>query len=189
LKRKNLYLKWKDQFEIIELLNNGAIGVVPTETVYGIIGKPDLSKKINEIKKSSDNKPLTYFIGDLKQINNLWSNTPEAFSKTLKHWPGPFTLLADSPLIGIRMPAVPELCEILKTTGPLASTSANFSGEPTSSSLDNMPNELLNSVDFIIDESISSCFNQASTILKFEDNQVTTLRKGALDCKQLEVQG
>jgi len=187
LKRKNLYLKWKDKNQIVEILNNGGVGVVPTETVFGIIGKPDKTKRINEIKKSPENKPLTFFIGNHKQVNTLWDPIPKPFSQAIQHWPGPFTLLAGSPLVGIRMPDVEELCEIINETSPLASTSANLSGEDTSTTIEGMSEAFLEEVDFIIDESIENQSNRASTILKIEDNRVSIIREGFLTMEDLNI--
>lgn len=187
MKRKNLYLKWKDQLEIIDQLKKGKVGIVPTETVYGLIGLPEQTKKINEIKKSPDQKPLSFFIGNTNQIQTLWSSTPKAFAKAIQQWPGPFTLIAGEPLIGIRMPCVNELLEIINSTGPLASTSANLSGDPTCTSLDQMPNELIDHVDFIIDESISDSSNNASTIIKYEQNEISIIREGDLSAEDLHI--
>lgn len=174
------YLKWQDSGSIIKSIKNGGIACVPTETVAGLIGLPEQKDKINKIKGSPPEKALSYFCANMDQALNLWGNLPSELMPLTHFWPGPLTLLyGEKNLIGIRIPKVPELLEILNETGPLASTSANFSTENAATEIANVPTQLLQNVDFVIDEKVQAA-GQASTIIKYQHKKWHLIREGSI---------
>jgi L-threonylcarbamoyladenylate synthase len=138
--------------EIITALRNGAVLVLPTDTVYGLVCDAKNEKaveKIFKIKKREKTKPLAVFVKDINQAKEyaIVSNEQEEFLK--KNWPGAVTVILDvlpaqagdkglsglvykNSTIGLRMPNYDLLNLILDEIGtPLAQTSANMSGEDT----------------------------------------------------------
>ena len=185
LNREIPYLKWKDHEEIMARILRGEIGCTPTETVAGILGLPETQNRINDIKKGPDTKPLACIIGKKEQCLQLWGTLPPHTDKLAAFWPGPLTLIAgEGEGRALRMPAIPELLSLLKKTGPLVCTSANFSGEEPASSPRKIPEKLLSQLDFLIDEHPATLLGTASTILLYKNTSWHCLRQGSLAEKE-----
>jgi tRNA threonylcarbamoyl adenosine modification protein (Sua5/YciO/YrdC/YwlC family) len=125
-----------------------ADGVVayPTDTLYGLGGNfysLTLIEKIDRLKNRYD-MPYSVAVGTLAMLESLTANIPEIFGRRLgKLLPGKFTflfaaspaidprLLKNSAKIGIRLPGLPPLLQLIEKIGsPLVSTSVNRSGQP-----------------------------------------------------------
>src|SRR5476651_1816658 len=133
---------WK---EAAKRLASGEVGVIPTDTLYGVVGSalaPRTIERIYELRKRDRDKPLIVLISDWSDFERFQIGIPDRTHKLLdKIWPGPVSVIvaAGSPglaylhrgtqSIAFRMPAKPELRELLKQTGPLVAPSANLSGE------------------------------------------------------------
>ncbi|MFA6170453.1 MAG: L-threonylcarbamoyladenylate synthase [Candidatus Margulisiibacteriota bacterium] len=120
----------------LSILKSGGVIAFPTETVYGIgtlLGSRKGINKIYKLKGRPKNKPLQVLVPSLAEAKKLAKFNPAALVLAKKEWPGPLTLvlpaLKGKKTIGIRIPAHPLTLKLLKKTGPLASTSANESGE------------------------------------------------------------
>ena len=155
----------------IEVLSQGGVIIIPTDTVYGIIcdiNNPDAIQKIYHIKRRDTKKPLPVFINDINQLNFLVDEIPAA-AKVLtdNFWPGPLTLLLschklhysevtrNSGKMGIRMPGLPLILELIDQSKiVLASTSANLSNEPATYRIDDISKEVLEQVDLVLDGGI-----------------------------------
>jgi L-threonylcarbamoyladenylate synthase len=124
-----------------------ADGVIayPTDTLYGLGGNffsPNVSLKIDTMKKRCD-LPYSVAVGSQVMLEALAAEIPAVFYERLqKLLPGRFTflfkpsptidprLLKNSGKLGIRLPAVPALLDLIERTAiPLISTSANRSGQ------------------------------------------------------------
>ncbi|MFN3603271.1 MAG: L-threonylcarbamoyladenylate synthase [Leptonema sp. (in: bacteria)] len=132
----------------VELLLQGNIVILPTETVYGLAGlatKPSAIEKIYKVKKRPKENPLICHVGDIRTIYEYsYVNAEE--EKLLSFFPGPLTVLirkrnipdivtAGSEFCAFRMPTHKIFLEIAnKVTVPIAAPSANPSGRisPTS---------------------------------------------------------
>jgi L-threonylcarbamoyladenylate synthase len=137
--------------EIITALKNGAVLVLPTDTVYGLVCDVTNKKaveKIYKIKKRSKSKPLTIFVKDLKMAKEFAEISKEQEKILVKHWPGKYTFIfktkkakkfygVNKKTIAIRIPKYKFLNDLLKKIDkPLAQTSANISGAPASTKID-----------------------------------------------------
>tara|TARA_Y100001968_G_scaffold73110_1_gene64568 strand:- start:982 stop:1557 length:576 start_codon:yes stop_codon:yes gene_type:complete len=135
-----------DQFEISELaqkLKKGSLALFPTDTLPAICSYPEYSKKIWDIKKRPLNKPLILMGGCLEDLFKFVK--PNAVEDGLKiariYWPGALTIIlptianfseklnCNANSLGFRVPALSLARDLLLKTGPLATTSANISGE------------------------------------------------------------
>ena len=125
----------------VEILKEGGVVILPTNTVYGFFTRfnnPEGIKKIAKLKNRSLDNPLQVFAKDSSQLKELKLGEEEIHlaEKLLKE---PFTLILKTELnqdfvvkegkIGIRMSRNELLSKILEKTGPLAATSVNTSGE------------------------------------------------------------
>jgi L-threonylcarbamoyladenylate synthase len=124
-------------------LKNGSLALFPTDTLPAICSYPKYSKKIWAIKKRPSNKPLILMGGCLDDLFEFVH--PCAINDGLKlakiYWPGALTIVLPtignssnslnrhSNYLGLRVPALKIARDLLMKTGPLATTSANISGE------------------------------------------------------------
>ncbi len=135
-----------DQFEISVLaskLKRGSLALFPTDTLPALSSCPKYSKKIWTIKKRPLNKPLILMGGCIDDLFEFVK--PCALEDGLKlaniYWPGALTIVlptignfsnfmnCNSDSLGFRVPALRLARDLLTKTGPLATTSANISGQ------------------------------------------------------------
>ena len=135
-----------EQFGITDFalkLRNGSLGLFPTDTLPALCSYPKYSKKIWTIKKRPLSKPLILMGGCLDDLFEFVH--PCAKEDALKlakiYWPGALTIVLPtignfsknlnrhSNSLGFRIPALRLARDLLIKTGPLATTSANISGE------------------------------------------------------------
>jgi L-threonylcarbamoyladenylate synthase len=183
------------------------IGIVPTETVYGLAGicKPfDLivKNKIYNIKKRDISKNLVLQIGTNFDILEIVENINENAEKLInKYFPGPITLIfkASSNFIknydwnietvAIRIPNHEFLLSILnKIKNPLFVTSANISGEEILNDFDFLKRKFENEldVDFIVKDEGTSKTNIPSTIIDVSnDKEIKILREGVVSSEEI----
>lgn len=134
---------WSSPDDLLPSLRNGAVVVLPTDTVMGLVGRPTPKtvETIYKIKGRAPSKPLILFQHRDRFLERS-TNPPCAQKLAEKFWPGPLTLVVPAqsedpaPLlhhgtIGIRHPAPPFPQKLLEVFPEgLASTSANRSGFP-----------------------------------------------------------
>ncbi|MBE9030425.1 L-threonylcarbamoyladenylate synthase [filamentous cyanobacterium LEGE 11480] len=134
--------------QLIErVTQDNALASFPTDTVPALAAIPHAADKIYATKQRSQEKPLILMAGESEALWDYLNGTSEeqAIWRSLmeQYWPGALTLvlpassfvpIAMNPqhpgTIGIRIPNHPIARQILQQTGPLATTSANRSGQP-----------------------------------------------------------
>jgi L-threonylcarbamoyladenylate synthase len=126
---------------------SGQLVSFPTDTVPALAVRPDCSELVFAAKQRSQDKPLILMGASLPSLWPFVSGTADEMQVweqvAQKYWPGALTLVlpaservppamnpADPATLGIRVPNSSIAIEILSQTGPLATTSANRSGEP-----------------------------------------------------------
>ncbi len=196
------YFDWKNNVDIKELkecaeiIINSGIVVFPTETVYGIGGNALSIKavmKIFEAKGRKLDNPLIVHISNKKMIEDLALEISDIENRLIDTFmPGPFTIVlkkkdtipsivtAGLNTVGIRMPSNNIAKTIIQYTGlPIAAPSANISGKPSGTNINDIKKELINKVDCIIDGG-STNIGIESTVVKVIDNVPTILRPGRI---------
>jgi len=173
------------------LLKPGAVGVIPTDTVYGLVARAadrDAVAKLYKLK-SRDKKPGTLIAASLQQLEEL--GLKHRYLKAVEqYWPGPVSVIipaADPALaylhqgkmsLAVRLPADKKLQALLSKTGPLLTTSANQPGEPPASTIAQAKQTFGGQVDFYQDGGDLSG-RQPSTLIRIIDDAVEVLRQGA----------
>ncbi|XP_031832013.1 threonyl-carbamoyl synthesis 1 [Nomia melanderi] len=126
----------------IQLLKEGKVIAIPTDTIYGLAvdaSKSDAIKRLYQIKKRDMNKPLCVCVSDVQHIPNLCvtDHLPTDLINTML--PGPYTIVLkrkpalnknlnpDTDTVGIRVPNHKFIRLLSHIVGPLALTSANVS--------------------------------------------------------------
>ena len=119
----------------------------PTDTVPALAARPAHADLIFQAKQRPPDKPLILMGATLDDLLPFVSGSPAELaiwrSLTQQHWPGQLTLVLpasdrtppalnpnNTGTLGIRVPARPIALQLLPQTGPLATTSANLSGQP-----------------------------------------------------------
>jgi len=172
-------------------INDGAIVVFPTDTVYGLGCNPynhDAVLSLYEIKKRKKTKPFPVIGYSKKELEKIAEFNPLEEKIAEKFWPGPITLILkvkDKEIqksleldgkIAVRVPNNLCVLALLKECKSLVGTSANISGTAPF----NDPKECgknLSGYDLLIDGGMISGQGE-STIVEIENNDVKILRKG-----------
>jgi L-threonylcarbamoyladenylate synthase len=151
-----------------EILRNGGLVIMPTETVYGVAAdmtNKEAVRKVFEVKGRPADNPLIVHIATHDQIPALvsqWNEHADALAR--RFWPGPLTLVArksDHVLpevtggldtVALRMPSHPVARMLLQTTGvPLVAPSANRFMQLSATRADHVDPELAAKVELILD--------------------------------------
>jgi L-threonylcarbamoyladenylate synthase len=172
--------------QVINVFKEGGIAVIPTDTVYGVFCSAENKKavkKIYDLKGRDFSKPLQVFVSSLKQMRELAGigNSQKRFLK--EKLPGPYTLIFKAKpegvkkmdfidkTIGIRLVELDIINTIINgLNGPLAATSANFSGAATPDKFRDIDKEFLKNVDICIqfDKIVRG---KASTVIDMTDGK------------------
>lgn len=178
---------------IAELLQKpGAVGIIPTDTVYGIVARATdeaAVKRLYELKKRS-HKPGTIIAANREQLEQL--GLKHRYLKAVEQfWPGAVSVIIpvsdprlaylhqDQLSLAVRVPELAELHSLLMQTGPLLTSSANSPGEPTAVNIDQAKAYFGDRVDFYEDGGDLSN-RQASTLIRIVDDAIEVLRQGAV---------
>lgn len=161
--------------------------LVPTETVYGLVCPWDNAEardRIYEMKQRDAAKQLALFLPCPEAAQLFVSVIPETAKRiAARFMPGPVTLVIpddNGGTFGYRVPDHPLLLPLLREYGkPLASTSANRSGEPAALQVEEALKSLAFPPDLILDGGVIPAGSKASTVIRvFADNTWEILRPG-----------
>lgn len=184
-----------------ELIKEGKIVIFPTETVYGI-GTNGLDgnavKKLYEIKQRPLNKPISLLVSNMDMVNLIAKDITEVEYKIMKiFFPGPLTIIlkkkkivpdivtARQDTVGVRMPRGNVARKLVEMAGvPIAAPSANISGEPSGTNLQEIMKHFEGKVDYCI-EGGNSELGLASTIVQVIDGKPVILRQGIITLEQI----
>ena len=161
----------------IEILRRGGVGVMPTDTIYGLVGSAFSKKaveRIYKIKKRNKSKPLIVLISSLSDLKKFGVNLTNVQSRTLnKFWPGKVSIILGD--TAFRLPKSRSLIEILKKTGPLVAPSANPEGLKPAENIKQAQAYFGDSVDFYL--SRGSLKGKSSSLIKINnDGEIIILR-------------
>ena len=175
------------------LMSPGAVLLVPTETVYGLVcdWQDEVARnRMYELKQRDYGKPLAMFVANREMLELSGINLNPIAEKLFNAFcPGPITLIIDGPegeTIGFRIPDHPLVLELLKQySRPLASTSANRSGERNALSVPQALAMLDGAPEIAVDEGSISAQAQASTVIQIKENSWNILRPGPVSEAQI----
>lgn len=194
--------KEKEIIEAAEVIKNGGLVLFPTETVYGIGANglnADAVKNIFKAKGRASDNPLILHISEPEMLNEIAEDISELEYKLMDaFWPGPFTIVLKKKdivptvvtggldTVAVRMPRNKIANRLIHYAGvPIAAPSANISGKPSGTCVDDVYDELKNSMDYIIDG--GKCeVGIESTVVKVEGDSVRILRPGRITKEDIE---
>lgn len=160
---------------LAKILKNDGVISVPTDTVYGVCARIN-SKKAHDNLVKTKNRPITkpfpVMCSDEEQIKSI-AIRPEA----------PEYVNNGKTTIAIRMATSKVVKELIIKTGcPIFMSSANQSGEPTCTNLDEIENECPN-LDGMMEGTVK--FGKGSTIVDCVSKELKILREGPITIEQI----
>jgi len=191
-----LTITGKDIWKAADLLRDGKVVAIPTETVYGLAANalnPDAVLEIFSVKERPSFDPLIVHIGRVDQLMDIVEYIPDKARLLMDHfWPGPLTLIlkrkscipdivtSGLDTVGVRMPSHPQTLELLRSLSfPLAAPSANPFGYISPTSATHVADQLGGKIPYILDG--GECeVGVESTIVGFEDNKCVIYRYGGI---------
>ena len=189
-------IDWKKHINESELksvndcLASGGLVIFPTETVYGIGALATNSEAVDKIFRANDN-PLIVHLANKNEIEKYAYISNNMEQKLIDNFmPGPFTIIlnkkniipynvsANLNTVGIRIPSNHIANKILSYNNlPIAAPSANVSGRPSGTNINDITDEFNNKVDYIIDGN-NTDIGVESTVVRVIDNIPVILRPG-----------
>ena len=184
-----------------EILKNGGLVAIPTETVYGLAASAfneDAVANIFKAKGRPNDNPLIVHIADIEELEKIAKDiTPQAKKCMDAFWPGPFTAVLPKRdiipssvsgglnTVAVRLPANAVARAIIKESGlPLAAPSANRSGSPSPSTAQHVIDDLNGRIDAVV-ISEKCAVGVESTVVTFATNPPRLLRPGGITVEML----
>ncbi|MFA6218808.1 MAG: L-threonylcarbamoyladenylate synthase [Erythrobacter sp.] len=181
-----------------QILREGGLVAVPTETVYGLAARADSEAavaRIYEAKRRPSFNPLIVHIASLDKARELAQLSPEAVELAERHWPGPLTLVlplrrdaalaaavtAGLETIALRVPAHPVMRDLLVSLEfPLAAPSANRSGFISPTTAGHVLASLDGRIDAVIDGGACRAGVESTIVAVRADGTLNVLRPGPI---------
>ena len=174
----------------IDIIKDGGVGIIPTDTLYGIVGSaflPDVIERIYKLKGRDYRKPFIVLISSVKDVGRF-GVALDGFSRAFlqEHWPGPVSVILPSPggkfssihrgteSIAFRLPDKGELIDFIDATGPLVAPSANPDGKTPARDIEEAKDYFGDEADFYIDG--GKLNGSASKLVKIDGETVEVLR-------------
>jgi len=191
--RVYIYMKFEDK-NLIKIIKSGGTGVLPTDTLYGLVGLA-LSKKVVEkiykIRKRNPKKPCIILISKISDLKLFGIKLQKAEKEFLeKYWPGEASIVLNCPLkkfaylhrgtktLAIRMPKKESLRKLISKTGPILAPSANPENLSPALTISDAKKYFGKDVDFYIN--IGRLEKKPSTLVRLKDGEIEILRQGKI---------
>lgn len=181
--------------ELIKLIKKGAIGILPTDTIYGLVCRAhskDSVQRVYEVKKRTPDKPLIILISSQSDLSKFKIEVNASKEEILsKYWPGKVSIILPCPhkeffylhrgtnTLALRLPDKLDLKDLLEKTGPLVAPSANPEGLPPAKNITEAENYFKEKVDFYLDQ--GDLESEPSTLISINHkDKINVLREGAV---------
>jgi L-threonylcarbamoyladenylate synthase len=171
-----------------QLIRGGGVLAFPTDTVYGLGAAADdevAQKRIYHIKGRPVGMPLILLVAAESQLENFVHLDSRAEAIMRRWWPGPLTLILHAKgggTLGVRIPKHKVALALLRTTGPLMTTSANLHGKEPAMNPEDA--QTLPGVMAVLDGGVAPG-GVASTVLDLTGPEPHVLREGAIPAPEI----
>ena len=188
-----------DRFDerVVELLQNGGVGLLPSDTIYGLSCRAldqTAVEKVHRLKDRDAGKPFIDLISDIKMLD-LLSISKDQAEAVAKYWPGPLSVILPAPdspewlhrgtkTLAIRLPGYPKLQDLIRKVGPIISTSANLQGQPPVNNVKQARTIFGEDLDFYVD--VGPLDNPPSTLAVIRNGELAAVRQGAVKINEEE---
>lgn len=184
--------KWISRDVVVRILQSGGVGVLPTDTLYGLVCRalnPDSVDRVYRSRHRCPEKPCIILISDIREVGLFGIKIGKKYSRIVKSlWPDSISIIfpcaqekftylhRGKEALAFRFPGDEDLLNILKQTGPLIAPSANMEGEAVAKTIFEAKNIFKNNVDFFVD---GGCLRgKGSTLLAYEKGDIVLKREG-----------
>jgi tRNA threonylcarbamoyl adenosine modification protein (Sua5/YciO/YrdC/YwlC family) len=178
----------------------GRLVVLPTDTVYGLGADaftPGAVAALLAAKGRGRDMPVPVLIGTMRTLDGIASRISDAARElTEAFWPGGLTIVCHeqpslrwdlgdaAQTVAVRMPLHPVALDLLKSTGPMAVSSANRTGRPPARSAAEARNQLGEDVEVYLDGGITDD-SVPSTIVDVTGSRPRILRVGHISLEDI----
>jgi len=182
------------KIENLEILKRGGVGVLATDTIYGLVGQAEncqTVERLYDLKERKDDKPFIILIANVADLEIFGVEyTLEEKGILLKYWPGALSVVASKldpkfsylkrggRFPSFRLPNKKDLIEVLKQTGPLVAPSANLIDQEPARNIEMAKQYFGNRVDFYEDS--GEVAGEPSTVIEFIAGKIKVWREGAV---------
>jgi L-threonylcarbamoyladenylate synthase len=192
----------EETFRLRELLGNGGVVALPTETFYGLAADPWSEagvRRICEIKGRDAVKALPVLFATRAHLDRLGIDAaPGVLDSYFQIWPAPLTAVfaIHQPIaasrglkkLGVRMPSDRKLRTLLQSMGPVTGTSVNRSGSPPLDNPDAIEALFRRDIDWLVDGGRTPG-GKPSTVVDATEVPPAVLRQGAFVWARRESKG
>lgn len=186
----------KDWIKAAEILKNDGIIVIPTDTLYGVIGSATSKKavkKIYDLKGRRETKPFIVLINSYEQLKNFGIKVEKSQAKILeKFWPGKVSVILPCKIkkweyvhrglesIAFRMIGKrnKNLFELISIVGPLVAPSANKEGDNPAETILEAERYFGDKIQFYINGGKRHL--KPSTLVMLLNDKIEILRQGEI---------
>jgi L-threonylcarbamoyladenylate synthase len=182
-----------DYIKAAKLLVEGAIGIIPTDTIYGICASAFNKKsvlKIYKLRKRNNKKPCIILISKLNDLQKFGIKlTKKQKNLLLQIWPSKISVILNcnskkffylhrgTKTLAFRLPSRKSLIsKILKISGPLVAPSANFEGQKPAENINQARRYFKDKVFYLNRGKLTG---KPSTIINLTKNKIKLIRQGA----------
>jgi len=152
-----------DDPRLAQLYAGGAVGIIPTDTIYGLTASAHLPEAVDRLYalKQREQKPGTVIAASVDQLREL--GLADEYLNAVQHlWPNPLSIELPTPErlhylsqgtghCAFRVVADPEVRKLLELTGPLVTSSANHPGKPVANNIAEALTYFSDKVDLYVD--------------------------------------
>lgn len=175
--------------KLVELLLAGKVGVIPSDTVYGVvcIAASEVAVARLYALKNRVKKPGPIIAASIDQIESL--GIKRRYLKAVEqYWPNPISIEIPHSVAylnqgtgrqAFRVVSDKNVKKLLEQTGPLLTSSANAADEPTANNIEEAKKYFGDKVDFYVDGGDMSN-HQPSTVIRVIDDAIEVVRGGAV---------
>jgi L-threonylcarbamoyladenylate synthase len=175
--------------QAVQILLDGGVGVLPTDTVYGLVARaadPAAVARLYSLKNRVK-QPGPVVAANVEQLISL-GLPREPLEQVRQYWPAPLSVEIQHDFAylhqgtgrqAFRVVADEAVRRVLEQTGPLVTTSANRPEEPTAVNIDQAREYFQDRVDFYVDGGDLSG-RPPSTIIGLKNGKIVVYRQGAV---------
>lgn len=176
--------------EVIALLESGKIGVLPSDTIYGVMARAADESAVEKLYKlkNREKKPGTIIAASIDQLEELGIKR-RYLTAVAQYWPNPISIEIPHGVTylnqgtgrqAFRIVADKTIRQFLEKTGPLVTSSANTPGDPPANTIAEAKKYFGDKVDFYVDGGDLSN-RPPSTIIRIIDDAIEVVRPGAIN--------
>ena len=185
--------------QALDVLNKGGLVAFPTDTVYGVGALAFDGKAVESIYIAKDRpieKAIPILVAEIMDVEKVARTFPVTARKLAsRFWPGPLTVLVPkkptlpeavsaTDTVGVRIPDHAVTRVLLRSSGPMAVTSANISGKDSPTTAKEVFDQLNGRIELIIDGG-KTPGGIPSTLIDCSGKTINILREGPISLDDL----